>query len=132
MQPFVSRQLLLFILTGGTAAGVNFGTRIIYNHWMSFSLSVLCAYLTGMLTAFILAKLFVFKQSQQSLNRSAIYFTLINIIAVFQTWTISLGLINYVFPFIGLRSFVQEMAHGIGLIVPVFTSYFGHKHFSFK
>ena len=85
-----------------------------------------------MLIAFILAKLLVFKQSEQSLNRSLAFFIFINIIGVLQTWAISLGLTTYLFPFIGLRFFEQEMAHAMGIIVPVFSSYFGHKYFSFK
>ena len=48
---FMSRQFLAFLLTGGTAAAVNFGSRILYNRWMDFSSAVVLAYLTGMVTA---------------------------------------------------------------------------------
>ena len=68
---FVSRQFGLFVLTGGTAAVVNFGSRIVYNQWMGFSAAIILAYITGMITAFVLAKLFVFKESQQSLQKDA-------------------------------------------------------------
>ena len=67
-----SHQFLLFLLTGGTAAAVNFGSRILYSAWIPFSYAVILAYLTGMVTAFVLAKLFVFKASQQSMQRSAV------------------------------------------------------------
>lgn len=128
----LSRQLSLFLMTGGLAAAANFGSRIAYNRWMSFSSAVVLAYLTGMLIAYILAKLLVFKRSQQSLARSIFFFVLINVIAVLQTWGISLGLVLYLFPAIGFSFFEQELAHAIGIIVPVFSSYFGHKYFSFK
>lgn len=131
-QALFSQQFLIFLLTGGTAAGINFASRIAYNQWLSFSSAVILAYLTGMLVAFPLAKTFVFKHSQQSLKRSVLFFTLINLIAALQTWAISLGLIIYLFPLLGLRFFAQEMAHAIGIVVPVFSSYFGHKYFSFK
>ena len=73
IKQFMSHQFLLFLLTGGAAAAVNFGSRILYNVWIPFSYAVILAYLTGMVTAFVLAKLFVFKASQQSMQRSAVF-----------------------------------------------------------
>ena len=129
---FKSRQFVFFIVTGGIAAAVNFGSRIVFNWWVSFSLAIILAYLTGMMTAFILAKLFVFKNSRQSLPRSGMLFVLVNLVAVVQTWLISMALAYYVLPAIGVQAFVHEIAHAAGLIVPVFTSYVGHKKFSFS
>jgi putative flippase GtrA len=125
-------QFFIFLLTGGTAAVVNFGSRILYNQWTSFSVAIVLAYLTGMLTAFILAKLFVFTQSQQSLHRSAFFFVLINLLAVLQTWLISMGLAYYVLPAMGIQTLVHEIAHAAGVAFPVFTSYIGHKRWSFR
>lgn len=131
IQDFLSRQFILFLFTGGIAAAVNFCSRVLYNRCMAFSIAILVAYLTGMITAFILAKLFVFKESRQQIRRSAWLFFFVNLIAVVQTWCISLVL-AYVLPMIGLTQCVHEVAHGIGIIVPVFTSYIGHKHWSFR
>ena len=47
---FASRQFVAFLLTGGTAALINFISRIIYNQWLGFSSAVILAYLTGMVT----------------------------------------------------------------------------------
>jgi putative flippase GtrA len=129
---FLSRQFLFFIVTGGIAALVNFFSRIIYNIYLSFSLAIILAYLSGMVTAFILAKIFVFKESQQSITRSVVFFTLVNIVAILQTWIISMGLAYYVLPWLGISLFAQEIAHAIGVATPMFTSYIGHKHWSFK
>ena len=52
---FLSRQFVLFLATGGFAALVNFGSRILLSHWLSFSWAVVLAYLAGMGTAFVLA-----------------------------------------------------------------------------
>lgn len=129
---FMSRQFMTFLLTGGVAAAVNFCSRIVYNLWVSFSAAVIIAYITGMITAFVLAKMFVFKESSQSLNRSIFFFTLINLVAVLQTWLISMAMVYYVLPAMGVNFFNKELAHALGIVVPVFTSYLGHKHFSFK
>ncbi len=131
IRQFMTRQFLVFLLTGGLAAGVNFGSRIVYNHWLDFSASVVFAYLTGMVTAFILARAFVFTQGTQSVRRSAFFFVLVNGVAVLQTWGISMAL-YHLLPLAGVSRFVPEFAHAIGVTVPVFTSYVGHKKFSFR
>ncbi|OJU78439.1 MAG: hypothetical protein BGN93_21720, partial [Acinetobacter sp. 39-4] len=123
---------LLFLLTGGIAATVNFGSRMVYNHWYSFSTAIILAYITGMLTAFILARIFVFKNARQTIRRSALFFIAVNLIAVMQTLLISIGLSHYIMPALGITILVKEIAHGVGVIFPVFTSYLGHKHWSFR
>lgn len=132
IQTLKSKQFFAFIITGGIAALVNFCSRILYNQWVDFSSAIIIAYITGMLTAFLLAKFFVFTNSNQVLHRSIVYFILVNLVAVIQTWIISMALAQYVFPSLGFQIYPKEIAHFIGISIPVFTSYFGHKYFSFK
>jgi putative flippase GtrA len=129
---FVSREFLVFLLTGGFAAAVNWGSRIVYNIWMPYSSAIIVAYITGMITAFILAKLFVFKDSTQSTGRSMFFFALVNLVAVLQTWAVSVGLAYYLFPRMGMTWHDRDLAHLVGVAVPVFTSYVGHKRWSFR
>lgn len=130
--PFLSRQFLAFLFTGGVAATANFGSRLLYSRWLDFSTAVIVAYLTGMVTAFILARMFVFRDSQQTLHRSVLFFCLVNIVAVAQTWLISMGLAYYALPALGITRYAKELAHAVGIVVPVFTSYLGHKYLSFR
>ena len=123
---------MLFLLSGGVAAAVNFCSRILYNRWMDYSNSILVAYLTGMVTAFVLARLFVFTKSRRDWRHSALIFTAVNVLAVAQTWVISIGLAYYVLPAVGVNRHGAEIAHGVGILFPVFTSYLGHKHWSFR
>ena len=132
IRKFMSREFFFFLLTGGLAALINFTSRIGYSQVVDYSTAIVLAYITGMITAFTLAKLFVFKESRQSVHRSAFYFFLVNVVAAAQTWLISLGLAYYALPYIGVQHFVPEIAHAIGLAVPIFSSYIGHKHLSFK
>ncbi len=132
MRSFFSRQFMRFILTGGTAAAVNIGSRIYYNQWLSYSHAIIAAYITGMITAFILARLFVFRQSTQAVHKSILFFCLVNGFAVLQTWAVSLGLAYYALPRLGVTQWVPEIAHTVGVIVPVFSSYLGHKRWSFR
>jgi len=57
--------------------------------------------------------------------------TLVNLAAVAQVWVVSVGLARLVFPVAGFVWHAETVAHVIGVAVPVFTSYLGHKHFSF-
>jgi putative flippase GtrA len=123
---------MAFLLTGGIAAAVNFSARILYNLWLDFSSAVIIAYVTGMITAFVLARLFVFMESQQSVRRSLVFFGLVNLVAALQTWAISMGLAYYILPTLGITSYIREIAHAVGVVVPVFTSYIGHKRWSFR
>lgn len=132
LSAYVSKQFLMFLCTGGFAAAVNFCSRIFFNQFMSFSSAIILAYIMGMITAFSLAKLFVFKESSNSTTKSAFYFMLVNLAAVVQTWAVSVLLAYYILPSIGISYYVEEISHFVGVIVPVFTSFIGHKHFSFR
>jgi putative flippase GtrA len=129
---FLSRQFLFFLLAGGTAATVNICSRIVYSIWLDFSLAIIFAYITGMIVAFVLFKFFVFKPSLWSVHRSAVFFVIVNFVAILQTWAISMWFAYYLLPSLGVTLFVREIAHVVGVIVPVFTSYIGHKHYSFR
>lgn len=131
-QLFVTKQFLVFLLTGGIAALINFFSRIVYSEWLDFSDAIILAYITGMVPAFFLAKAFVFKNSGQNFFHSVIFFAIVNLAGITQTWLISIVLAHYALPAFGIDSYVKELAHGAGIMVPAFTSYLGHKHFSFR
>ena len=68
IKTFLSRKFIAFLCVGGAAAAVNFGSRIVYNLWVGFDLAVLLAFVSGLVTAFALNKLFVFKNSDHSVR----------------------------------------------------------------
>ena len=129
---FFSKQFIGFLIDGGIAATVNFSSRIFYNQYCGFSTSVFFAYLTGMVTAYILVKIFVFKSSTQTIKHSAIIFAFVNVIAAAQTWAISMALNFYILPALGFERHVAGIAIAIEIAFPVFTSYLGHKRWSFR
>jgi putative flippase GtrA len=132
MSKHIKTEFAQFLLVGGVAALVNFIARILINQLVSFAIAVVLAYLVGMLTAFVLSKLYVFERSGRHHWHELRDFTIVNVFAVAQVWVISVGLEEYVFPALGYSFYAPEFAHLIGLTVPAVTSYFGHKHFSFR
>ena len=127
----ISRQFLLFLLAGGLAAGVNFGSRIVLSLAMPYVPAIVLAYLLGMTTAFLLNRAFVFTGTASPVAQQAWRFVLVNLAAVVQTIAISLLFARWILPSIGIDAYAETIAHAIGVIVPVFTSYIGHKRFSF-
>jgi putative flippase GtrA len=126
------KQFLYFILTGGVAAVVNFSSRIVLSHWMSYAEAIATAYAMGMLTAFVLNRLFVFREASNPLYHQAFWFTVVNLAAVLQTLLVSLGLARLLFPAIHFRWHPESVAHAFGVAFPVLTSYIGHKRLSFR
>ncbi len=127
-----SRQFMRFLAAGGIAALANFGSRILLSAWMAYVPSIVVAYCIGMVTAFVLNRTFVFDDAANPLHHQIGWFTLVNLAAVTQTLIISVGLADYALPVMGIRAHTETIAHGFGVMVPVVTSYLGHKHLSFR
>jgi putative flippase GtrA len=127
-----SHQFFRFLVAGGIAAAANVGSRILLSLWLAYVPAIIVAFVIGITTAFVLNRLFVFKGAVNTVRNQMGWFTLVNLIAVAQTLIISVGLADYVFPAVGGVAHAQTIAHGIGVIVPLVTSYLGHKHFSFR
>lgn len=124
-------RFIRFMLTGGLAAIVNLVSRYLLNFLMSFASAVAVAYLFGMVTAYVLGRLFVFERSGRTVADEFWRFTVVNLFAAAQVWAISVGLGEYVFPASGFRWHPLDVAHLIGVAMPALTSYLGHRHFSF-
>jgi len=130
-QALPGTRFLRFLVVGGFAALVNLVCRYLLDLVMGYSPAILLAYLCGMVTAFVLSKLYVFAPTPLSTATEFMRFTLVNIAAVIQVWAVSVFLAEWLFPRIGVIAHAHDIAHLIGVAVPVFTSYLGHKHFSF-
>jgi len=125
------KRFALFLFAGGTAALVNILSRIAFNWLMPYEVAIVVAYLCGMTTAYLLNKHFVFASSGRGVASEYTRFALVNLAAVAQVWIVSVGLARMVFPAISFIWHAETVAHVIGVTIPVFTSYLGHKHFSF-
>lgn len=129
---FTSKRFFLFLVVGGFAAAVNFLTRIVLDIFFNFSFSIVLAYFTGMIIAYVLNRSIVFSQTSVSVSRSFFYFSIVNLLAVFQTWLVSVFLAYSVLPYFQIEKFIFEISHAIGISIPILTSYFGHKYLSFQ
>lgn len=126
------KQFAQFVMVGGVAAAVNVGSRIVLNRWMPYSAAIVLAYICGMVTAFTLNRLFVFRETVNPLHHQAFWFTVVNLAAVVQTLVVSLFLARWLFPATGFHWHVDTVAHACGVAAPLITSFIGHKHLTFR
>ena len=127
----LSPRFLRFALSGGVAAAANILSRIALSEVMGYSAAIVIAYLIGMTVAFLLMKFLVFERSGRHPGGEYFRFGLVNLVALAQVWCVSMVLARYVLPTV-LPSLPPETpAHVIGVLSPIVTSYFLHKHFTF-
>jgi putative flippase GtrA len=148
-------------MAGGIAAGCNFGSRFLFSRYVGYITAIVMAYLVGMMVAFVLMRGQVFNARGKRLLPQVLSFVFVNLLAVLQTVIISLVLVRCAFPFMGLDPWVdahreelaklmsflplsmasfhfsttavaEALAHLVGVLVPVVTSYFGHKFLTFR
>jgi putative flippase GtrA len=127
----ISKKFSTFIVVGAVAAAVNFVSRIILNLWFSFEYSVVISYFLGLITCYVLSRKFVFFETDSSIISSSIRFVFVNIVAIIQTYYVSIYLYLLLDKYTDW-SYSREIAHFCGICVPVITSYYGHKYFSFR
>lgn len=128
----IGPQFLRFLAAGGVAALANFGSRIAFSLVLPYAAAIVLAYLVGMVTAFLLNRAFVFTGAANPVAQQAGRFVLVNLAAVAQTLAISLLLARWGLPALGIGAHAETIAHAVGVLVPVFTSYLGHRHWSFR
>lgn len=120
------------MLCGGVAAMVNLGVRFLLSMALSFPAAIVLAYLSSMVVAFFLFKIVVFRRQERGTVNEVISFVLVNIFAMLQILVISIFLADWLLPLLGWDWRRRDVAHFAGVLVPAFTSYLGHKHFTFK
>ncbi|MGO9432456.1 GtrA family protein [Rhodoblastus sp.] len=128
----MSTEFIRFLLTGGVAAAVNLGSRYFFNNFIGFEIAVVVAYILGMITAYVLARLFVFQTSGRSMPSEFKRFAIVNVFSLGLVWTISVVLAVYLFPAMGFSWHTKDVAHFIGVTAPAAASYVGHRAYTFK
>lgn len=130
--PYVQKQFILFLLCGGLAASANIISRYIFFLILSYPVSIVLAYIVGMVIAFTMFKVIVFRvKEKKDLIKEIISFTLVNMLGMLLTLALSTFLAECLFPYMGFTFYPYDVAHLLGVMAPVITSYFLHKHFTF-
>lgn len=125
-------QFVPYLLSGGLASLANYGSRFVFSVWVPFEVAVVLAYMVGMCTAFLLMRRFAFRGGTRPAASQAMWFALINALAVAQTVAVSSAMLRLVLPALGVHAYAEALAHAAGVAAPVISSYFGHKWLTFR
>jgi putative flippase GtrA len=134
-------RILKFLALGGCAAAINWLSRPLYDQVLDFLPAVICAYVTGMIVAFILFRLFVFPESPTPIRVQIQRFVLVNLVGIALTFFLSWLIVEQLLPQFGIHFRIgvgslqmdQVMfGHGVAIAAPTVTSWFGHRYFTFR
>jgi putative flippase GtrA len=126
------RQFALFLLSGGIAAALNWGSRFLFSLWMPFEWAVVCAFGVGLASGFILMRTIAFEGRDKPALPQAGRYALVNAAALAQTWLVSVLLARWALPAAGVTTHAEAIGHLVGVLVPVFTSYIAHRKYTFR
>ena len=130
--PEVPRQIARFLLAGGVAALVNVGTRYLLTPVVGYRWSIVLAFVVGLTTAWLLFRRYVFGPSDGSRAAEYLRFGVVNLIALAQVWAVSVLLADYLFPAVRFAFHPYTVAHVIGVLSPIATSFVAHRKWSFR
>lgn len=85
-----------------------------------------------MTVAFFLNFKFVFSGGYGTIQSQIWKFVAVNLLAALQVWGIAVALEYWLLPQLNVIAFREEIAHGVGICFPIFTSYFAHKLWTFR
>ena len=128
----LNQRFVRFLLAGGIAAAANYGSRFAFSVWFRYEIAIVLAYLVGMAVAFLLMRSYVFDGRGKALAPQVTKFVAVNLLAVLQTLVISVVLARWALPAAGITAHTEALAHLVGVLVPVATSYAGHRLATFR
>jgi putative flippase GtrA len=124
-------NFVTFLLTSGISVLVNLLLRYELSRIVPFEEAVAFAYVASTIVAFLLARAFVFGSTQRwqaELGR----FVVVNVFGFLQVMAVGILLLRWLFPAMNLHRHTAELAHFLALASLSFTSFFAHRHFSFR
>lgn len=134
IREFFSREFLRFFFSALGAAAVNFFARMLLDPYIGYYKAIILAYLIGTVVAFFLYQHEVFGKGDKPLWQEIGLFGFVTMAAIMQTLIVSIVLADHVLPAINWQwhRYDDDIAHFIGMGVPMFSSFLGHKYLTFS
>lgn len=132
LSPAELRRIGRFLMAGGFAALVNWGTRFPLSDVMPFGAAVVVSYGIAMVVGFFLYRAFVFEARAADPRGQVWRFVIVNLIGAAEVWLIAVGLASKLAPAIGWTLWVEPISHAIAIGIGAATSYLGHRLLTFR
>lgn len=121
-----------FFFSALAAAAVNFFVRLLLDPFVGYYYAIVIAYIVGTVFAFYMYQRKVFGQGVRPLWQEIWLFIFVTLAAIAQTLIVSVVLVDHIFPTIHWVWYPKEVAHVVGMGVPMFSSFLGHKYLTFS
>jgi len=99
---------------------------------MHYEWAIIFAFMVGLTVGFLLMRGYVFNARDKPLGRQVAIYAAVNFLALLQTLLVSIELVRWVLPLVATVPRAEALAHFAGVLVPIVTSYFGHRMVTFK
>lgn len=126
------KQFWRFLLAGATAAAANYGARFVFSIWLEYEWAIVLAFFVGLTVGFLLMRGYVFDAQGKPLAPQVLKYCAVNLVALAQTLIVSIALARWLLPAMGVVSQAEAIGHLAGVLVPIATSYFGHRLATFR
>lgn len=146
------RDISVYFIIALAGLSINLASRLVYDLFVGFMVSIAFSYFTGMIVAFTLTKMFLFDaKASGNTKKEFIRFFVVTCIALsitmFFSW-VAISILNQgvlgelheersmVGSYLGkaptLETVNETLAHLVGVGFGFFGNYFGHRYYSFK
>ena len=130
-------EFVRFVATGSIAAISNLAAVWAFQQVVRYEIAVVLGYLVGMVVAFILFQRVMFntpgvKLTRPVLARRIFRFTVVNMVGLALCWLVSIAMLYTVLPALHWTYLPDRIANLFGVAVPAFSSYFGHKFWTYR
>jgi len=132
---FISKEFIRFLLVGGTAAAINFGSRFLFRVFFPYVLSVALAFSLGTVVSFILNKVYTFKAFDESTLAQLVKFVAIAVVSIgIASFTVYSGM--EIYKYIGITWItereMESVMHLVAIGVVMIFNFLAMKYFSFR
>lgn len=111
---------------------MNILARLGFSLVTSFEVAIVLAFPIALTVAFVLNRRFVFAAGDGHAPTQYARFLIVNLVALVQVFVVSVLLARVVFPWAEFTWNAETVAHVIGVLSPIITSYVFHKRFTFS
>lgn len=128
----MDRRFIGFIIAGLASTLCNLGSRYGFELWLPYEWSLVGANTVGVLSAFALNRVLVFRSQSRRAAAELARFVAVNLIGIMVSWMVAVLLYRIVMPALGLTWHADLVAHAIGIAVPLLPNYLAHTRWTFK
>jgi putative flippase GtrA len=130
-------EFIRFVATGSLAALANLAAVWAFQQAVPYAYAVVLGYIVGMIIAFILFQRVMFntpglKLTRTLLTRRIVRFTLVNMVGLALCWLVTMAMFHAILPALHWTWIPDRIANIAGVAVPAFSSYFGHKFYTYR